>query len=47
MYLHWCYLFQYRHANLAKQDIINAMTHYTDLRPKLDTFGKLRWKLWV
>ena len=32
--------FQYQYADIAKRDILHAFRTYTDLRPKLDTFGK-------
>ena len=32
--------FQYQYADIAKRDILHAFQTYTDLRPKLDTFGK-------
>ena len=34
-------IFQYKYHDQAKRDILNAYTTYKDLRPKLDTFGKL------
>ena len=34
------FVFQYQYADIAKRDILHAFQTYTDLRPKLDTFGK-------
>ena len=33
---------QYKHAELARRDISQALQHYRDLRPSLEPFGKLQ-----
>ena len=33
--------FQYKNPDVAKRDVLNALTHFGDLRPKPDDFGML------
>ena len=42
---HFLYIFsvcfqQYKNPEVAKRDVLNVFTHFNDLRPKQDDFGK-------